>query len=80
MKTLMNTSVSISKTQQIGMPFGKSYFKPTPKFWRILGDSLSGIATVMTTIGITKGHPVLAIVAVIAGFLGKTITNSISTK
>jgi hypothetical protein len=77
MKALENT-VSLSDTTQVGVPFGKSYWKPTPKFWRVLGDSLMSLGTLGTIIGIK--HPVFATICGVAGWLGKIITNSVSKK
>jgi hypothetical protein len=77
---LKKAKVSVSSKTEIGLPFGNSYFKPTPKFWRVVGDSMLGLGTVLTTIGTVKKDPILAIAAAVCGWLGKTITNSVSTK
>jgi hypothetical protein len=77
-KKTFETTVSLSDTTQIGLPFGKSYFKPTPKFWRIVGDALSGVGTLGAVLGIK--NPTFAIISAVSGWLGKIITNSISQK
>jgi len=78
MTNIKNKTVSISDTNQIGIPLGKSYFKPTPKFWRIAGDALMSLGALGTILGIK--HPAFAIVCGVAGWLGKVMTNSISSK
>jgi hypothetical protein len=77
---LSEAKASLNTTTQIGLPFGKSYFKSTPKFWRVLGDSILGLGTVVTAISSLNHNPVLAVVAAGLGWLGKTITNGASIK
>lgn len=74
-------TISISDTRQIGLPFSQTFYKPTPKFWRILGDSLmtgSGIITIVGTV--TALNPVIIAVGAIALLAGKLITNCVSEK
>ena len=40
MKEVLNKTVKISGKTEVGLPFSETYFKPTPKFWRKLGDAL----------------------------------------
>jgi hypothetical protein len=77
--TPISGTISLSKTTEIGVPLlSKSYWKPTPKFWRVIGDSLASLGTLGTILGIK--NPVFAIVCALSGWLGKIITNSISNK
>lgn len=52
-----------------------SYYKPTPRFWRKLGDALLGVSTFITGLAITEDHRELAIISLIIGSVGKFITN-----
>lgn len=70
--------VSLNDSTQIGVPFGDSYFKPTPRFWRIVGDALMSLGTLGTILGIK--NPTVAIICAVAGWAGKIITNSVSSK
>lgn len=79
-KSLAKTTVSISDNNQIGFPFGSSYWLRTPKFWRKLGDSMIVIGTTVTGISaFTMPHIVTAVAAIVTG-LGKIITNCVSEK
>jgi hypothetical protein len=80
MKELTKTTVSISDTNQIGIPFGKSYWLATPKFWRKLGDSLIVIGSTVTGISAFTMPPIVTAIAAIAAGLGKIITNCVSEK
>jgi hypothetical protein len=76
--SLLNAEVRISDKTVIGVPFGKSFWKRTPKFWRIVGDSVSGAGTAMGVIGGITKNPVVVIVSVSLGWVGKLITNCTS--
>jgi hypothetical protein len=76
---MKDSAVSISKNLEIGVPFvSKSFWKPTPKKWRILGDALMTVGSIGTII--TIKNPIVAVVCVGLGWLGKVITNSVSEK
>ena len=52
------------------------YFKPTPKKWRKVGDSILGLGTLLTTISaVTGAHQVLIVSSAILTYVGKTLTN-----
>jgi hypothetical protein len=64
----------------------KNYWKPTPKKWRKLGDSLLAVATVIAIGGIwqfdslkelftTSELKVMIISSIILGVIGKFLTN-----
>jgi hypothetical protein len=53
----------------------KNYFLPTPKALRILGDSFLSFSVLVTTTAILNDKPTLAIIASIAGWFGKCLTN-----
>ena len=56
----------------------KSYFKPTPKLMRKVGDALLTISTSITIYGGIAGKPWLVITSAITGTAGKLITNFFS--
>jgi hypothetical protein len=51
----------------------KSYFKPTPKRFRILGDSIAAASLFIA--GLNLDHPKLMLISGIAGAIGKFVTN-----
>ena len=51
----------------------KNYFKPTPKRFRVLGDSLA--AASLFVAGLNLDHPKIMLISGICGALGKFITN-----
>ena len=52
------------------------YWKPTPKLFRKIGDSLLIISTSVTTYGIVgKWATYLIIISLLTGIIGKIITN-----
>jgi hypothetical protein len=58
------------------MRFGlKSYFKPTPKRLRVLGDSMAAAGTLGASIAVLNGHPVAGTVVMVVAVLGKFISN-----
>lgn len=61
------------------MKFGlKSYFSPTPKRLRVLGDSLAAAGTLGASISVLNGHPVAGTVIMIVAVSGKFISNFFS--
>jgi hypothetical protein len=68
--------MKINESTQIGLPLSKSYWKPTPKLFRIIGDVLLSVGTFGTIIEIH--NPLIATICVVSGFLGKLITNCVS--
>jgi hypothetical protein len=52
-----------------------SYFKPTPKRIRILGDSLAAAGTFGASIVVLNGHEVLGTIIMVIAVLGKFISN-----
>jgi len=58
------------------MKFGwKSYFEPTPKRMRVLGDSLTAAGTFGAGIVILNGHPVAGTIVMVIAVIGKFISN-----
>ena len=64
----------------------KSYWKPTPKKWRKLGDSLLAVATIIAVGGIwqfdslkdiftTNELKIMIISSIVLGVIGKFLTN-----
>lgn len=53
----------------------KSYFKPTPKLFRVIGDTLLTIGTMITSYQILADEKTLAIVSLIIMIVGKFTTN-----
>lgn len=51
----------------------KSYFEPTPKRFRVLGDSLA--AASLFVAGLNLDHPQVMLIAGICGAVGKFVTN-----
>lgn len=62
----------MAKKSKFGL---KHYFQPTPKRIRILGDSMAAASTLAATITVLGGHPVVGTVMIIAGWMGKFISN-----
>jgi hypothetical protein len=56
----------------------KRYFEPTPKRFRVLGDSLAAGSLFVAGLSIMTGHEKIAIGVAIAGWLGKFISNFFS--
>jgi hypothetical protein len=58
------------------MKFGwKSYFAPTPKRIRVLGDSLAAAGTFGASIVILNGHPLAGTIVMVVAIVGKFISN-----
>lgn len=53
----------------------KNYDKPTPKFWRRLGDSLLAVSTFAATWAGVNENTTLSIIFLLLGVLGKFLTN-----
>lgn len=53
----------------------KHYWKPTPVFWRKIGDSLLAVGSLSGTIAIIKDYKWLGISLVICSIIGKFLTN-----
>lgn len=51
----------------------KGYFKPTPKRFRILGDSIAAASLFIA--GLNLDNPKLMLISGIAGAIGKFVTN-----
>lgn len=51
------------------------YYKPTPKLWRKIGDSLLASSVTITTYAICNDYKGIAITALIMGTVGKFISN-----
>jgi len=77
---MFHKTVSISGESQIGFPFSKSYWRPTPMFWRITGDILGSLGQLFGILGISTQNLTFAMIASIGGWIAKIITNGISYK
>jgi hypothetical protein len=53
----------------------KGYFLPTPKRFRVLGDSLASASVFVSTFAIVNEHQTLGIIVLISGWVGKFLTN-----
>ena len=58
----------------------KSYYSPTPVFWRVIGDSLLFVGTTITGSLIVQESYKLSIISLIATCIGKVITNFATIK
>jgi len=56
----------------------KGYFLPTPKRFRVLGDSLASASVFVSTYAIVNEHQTLGIIVLISGWVGKFLTNFFS--
>ena len=56
----------------------ENYYKPTPKKWRKIGDTLLAVSTFITASAIATQHTWIAITALITGSVGKILTNLFS--
>lgn len=55
-----------------------SYFKPTPKRFRVFGDSLAAAATFGASVVVLNGNPIAGSIIMIIGVAGKFISNFFS--
>lgn len=53
----------------------KNYYKPTPKFFRKLGDTLLACSTMIAGLTIYAGFEWVAMIAIGSGVVGKFLTN-----
>lgn len=53
----------------------RSYWHPTPRKWRKLGDAILGASTTAATFAAITNHPTIATVVMICGALGKFLTD-----
>lgn len=53
----------------------KSYFQPTPKRFRVLGDSLASASVFVSSYAIINDMKSVAILVLASGWLGKFLTN-----
>jgi hypothetical protein len=53
----------------------KSYFKPTPKRFRVLGDSLASASVFISSYAILNDHQTFGVVILVSGWVGKFLTN-----
>lgn len=61
----------------------KSYYSPTPRKWRKIGDALLGISTMMLTVlpfATDSSLKIGVIIAIGTGIVGKFLTNFFSEK
>lgn len=53
----------------------KTFYKPTPVFWRKIGDSLLAVSTFVVGFGMFTDNRTVALVALCVGVVGKFLTN-----
>ena len=53
----------------------RNYFKPTPKLFRMIGDSVLVLSTMFTIYGIAAQIQWLALTALLLGVFGKFLMN-----
>lgn len=53
----------------------KDYFKPTPKRFRVLGDSLASASVFVSSYAILNDMKMVAVAVLVSGWAGKFITN-----
>jgi hypothetical protein len=53
----------------------KSYFQPTPKRFRILGDSLASASVMVSSYAIVNDMKQVALLVLVSGWVGKFLTN-----
>ena len=63
-------SKTIQRTRQMKL---KNYFQPTPKRFRVLGDSIA--AASLFVAGLNLDHPKLMLISGVCGAVGKFVTN-----
>lgn len=51
------------------------YYRPTPKKMRKIGDGLLAVSALTATVATVYNHPAVTVFSVIAGALGKFVTN-----
>jgi hypothetical protein len=52
-----------------------NYFKPTPKRFRVLGDSLAASSTFAASLSIAADQKWVGIAIIVCGWAGKMLTN-----
>ncbi len=71
LRTLSNKNIMIEAIQKsVG-----GYMKPTPSFYRRIGDSLLAISTFVVGFGIATDHDWIGYTALGIGVVGKFLTN-----
>jgi len=53
----------------------KGYFSPTPKRFRVLGDSLASASVFVSSYAILNDHQTLGVIVLVSGWVGKFLTN-----
>ena len=53
----------------------KSYFMPTPKRFRVLGDSLASASVFISSYAILNDMKSIAVAVLVSGWAGKFLTN-----
>lgn len=53
----------------------KGYYKATPKKWRKIGDAIQDISIIIGSFTAITASPLIGIIAIAAGRIGKIITN-----
>lgn len=70
----VSQQTQVSKTIQRSRKMKlKNYFQPTPKRFRVLGDSIA--AASLFVAGLNLDHPKLMLISGVCGAVGKFVTN-----
>lgn len=56
----------------------KNYYRPTPVFWRKLGDALLGVSFIITGSTLYAGYKWVPMVSLTTGVVGKFLSNMFS--
>ncbi len=67
--------ISLQTTKNMLLSKLTNYYKPTPIFWRKIGDSLLAASTFVTGYSLISSYPTLGIIALITGAFGKFLTD-----
>jgi hypothetical protein len=80
-KLFKNKALSLGDKMEVGIPFGKTYYKRTPKIMRVIGDGMLAFSMIVPIIGaVFVFPPVVIAIASSAGIAGKYISNCFGNK
>lgn len=78
---MKDKAISVSKKMEVGIPFGKTYYKRTPKIMRVIGDGLLAASLVCSTLAAVFVFPPSVIaIASCASIAGKYLSNCFGYK
>lgn len=65
----------MKKVKEITKKATENYYKPTPKKWRKIGDSIMDLSIIISSITAFTTSPIVPVISIIVGRIGKIITN-----